>query len=313
MNRPSRPPALPPPQTLAMMPRGESGNPSMVPHEVTHTLNDLLLTPSVRDAIQQVLLEHAHADALRAAGCAPACKLMFEGPPGTGKTSVAGAIARALDAQLFVVQQHEMINSHMGESDKAIARAFDYARQRSGVFLLDEFDTYASDRAAGDDPARSALNGIVTVMLAMLDRHVGPGIVVAATNRIDSIDPAARRRFDVEVEFEMPDAEMRLDLIRRTLGDTSDIALDVVTRTKGSHADIVRACMAEKKRRILAEIVASEAQKPKRPRNARGKPDAKVTKLCSHEVGHQPASCPCDADCYCRDALCAVQRELGVG
>lgn len=294
-------PLLPPPLTTPATVRYETPQ---------HILADLILAPHVTAAIGQLLLEHRHQAALRAEGCTPAIKVLFEGPPGTGKTSAAGAIARELGVHLVVMKQHELISQYMGEGEKAIAATFDFARTEPSVFLLDELDGISSTRGGKSDAADRSQNSIVTTLLTSLDRHTGPGIIIAATNRIDAIDSAARRRFDLEINFPLPDEAMRVELIRRTLGDLDG-------NFGGSHADIVRMCLAERKRRILDRLENRELKRDARAKDVDLDPDigsgalhgsmTEVARsaMCEHagtECG--PRKCPCIASCYCRSHTC---------
>lgn len=235
---------------LTALPRGADGNDSVGVGLPRHRLDDLILEAPVRESIGQLLREYQHADALLGHGCDPMTKVLFDGPPGTGKTSAAGAIAAELGIPLVVTRQHELIDSHMGASDKAIAKVFDFASANRAVVFFDELDAIGSARSGAGSGAEKAYNAIVTTLLASLDRHIGPAIVVAATNRLDVLDPAICRRFDLAVHFGGPTEEVRRELIRRTLGDDDG-------PFAGSHAEIVRDCLREKKRRILERIIAA--------------------------------------------------------
>ncbi len=303
-----------------------------------HALSDLMLATETIRAISQVLLEHKHAEALAKDGCRPATRVLFTGPPGTGKTSAAGAIARELGVHLLVAKQHEMIDSSLGHSEKIIARLFEYARATHAVFLFDEFDNVASAR--GEDKGGAgdkSYNAIATTILSALDRHVGPGLIIAATNRKEIIDRAARRRFDVEIDFPLPDETTRLALIKKTLGDHGG-------DFQGSHADIVRDCLAEKKRRILARLESkasrTRAKAPPlticrcelldRQWDGHGKcracgssylthddigsgalhgsmrhdpKDAHASMFCEH-ANEAPQTCPCSPGCPCKKRMC---------
>lgn len=236
-----------PPQSLTALPRGESGQDSVCVADPPHRLEDLILPDEAQAAVGQVVAEHAHAERLEAHGLRPALKVLFDGPPGTGKTSAAGALAAALGVPFVTAKQHELVNSHMGESDKAVARLFDFAGQNRAVVMLDEFDAIGSTRSDAGSAASKAMNSLVTTLLQMFDRHRGPGVVVAATNLPGELDPAVRRRFDVAATFRLPTDPERRELIRRTLGDDDG-------PFAGSHAEIVRDCLREKKRRVLAAL-----------------------------------------------------------
>lgn len=234
---------------LTPLPRGEEGDSAAVALP-PHTLSDLLLSPETADAIGQLLAEYTHADALREGGCEPALKVLFAGPPGTGKTAAAGAVAAALGVPFVVARQHQLIGSHLGDSEKNVARLFDFAAANRAVVLLDEFDALGSARGDIGTSAGKSFNNIVTAVLQLFDRHIGPALLIATTNRQDVLDPAVVRRFDVIVPFGMPTESDRRELIRRTLGDDDGPYC-------GSHADIVRDCRRERKRRMLAALAST--------------------------------------------------------
>lgn len=125
-----------------------------------------------------------------AAGGASDVSLLLSGPPGTGKTALAHHFARALDRPLLVKRASDLLSKWVGETEKAIADAFDEARRREGVLLFDEADSLLFDRRQ----ARSSWEvGQINELLTWLDRHPLP--VVAATNHPDQLDPASLRRF----------------------------------------------------------------------------------------------------------------------
>lgn len=233
------------------------------------TFSELFLSETTTNALRQVILEHELAAEMIAEGVAPTTKLLFEGPPGTGKTSAAGALATAIGLPFVLVHAHEVVSSYMGESETRLAGIFDYARDNRAVYLLDEIDGMGSARATGDDSGSTrSYNAITTTLLTALERLRGQSIIVAATNRLDALDTATRRRFDVTIPFAMPTHEQRDAIVKRilgtaeahianmqTLGIVESIADGIIITTPTlSHADITRICMAEKRRRVVLKI-----------------------------------------------------------
>ncbi|MCR8473508.1 MAG: CDC48 family AAA ATPase, partial [Crenarchaeota archaeon] len=142
--------------------------------------------------------------------------ILFHGPPGTGKTLLARAIANETDAYFISISGPAIVSKFYGESEERLRRIFDEARKNApAIIFIDEIDAIA--------PRRSEVIGevekrIVSQLLALMD-GLQPRenvIVIAATNRIDAIDPALRRpgRFDREIEFRVPDEQGRYEILK---------------------------------------------------------------------------------------------------
>jgi SpoVK/Ycf46/Vps4 family AAA+-type ATPase len=132
----------------------------------------------------------------------------FAGPPGTGKTICAEAVARALGKQLLKVRYSEMESCWAGESGKNVVAVFRDARQQGAVLFFDEADSIASRRFAGTawGYEREA-NQTVNILLNELEEY--PGVVIFATNLATNFDPAFERRIRTHILFEMPGLEER--------------------------------------------------------------------------------------------------------
>jgi SpoVK/Ycf46/Vps4 family AAA+-type ATPase len=250
-----------------------AGEDMVVIEQPTHDLADLTLTAACREAVDQIVLEHRHAAALAAHGLTAVSRALFVGPPGTGKTSTATAIAGALGVRLCVIPAARSISSYMGESSARIAKVLEFARTTAGVYLIDEVDALLESRSGGGKGSDREYNVLLTTILTCLDRHQGPGLIIATTNRPDVIDAAARRRFEVELVFPMPDHATQLALARAILGlsPSEDPELALGPLGNQSHADVVRLATAEKKRRVLAAIVAGSAATTAAPPPARAR------------------------------------------
>jgi AAA+ superfamily predicted ATPase len=123
-------------------------------------------------------------------------RLGFFGPPGTGKTMLAGEIARHLDRTLLVKSGSDLLGSYVGETEKNIASAFQEAMDENAVLLLDEIDGMAGDRSQARHAwERTQTNEILVRLEAFR------GIVILATNFVETLDPALARRLDVKVMF----------------------------------------------------------------------------------------------------------------
>lgn len=183
-------------------------------------LNDLVFSSVTRRAIDRIVSENLIGTRLIEHGLRPSNRIMFRGPPGTGKTVTAGAVAHALGAPLFKVRQDALVQSYMGKTAAAMRLVFEFARTNRAVMLIDEADGVASARASTvGDGATSENNRIVAAVLIMLEeqRQYSQSVVIAATNHDRSLDAAMWRRFDEIITFERPDSAAVTALVTKLL------------------------------------------------------------------------------------------------
>src|SRR5438067_12342984 len=132
----------------------------------------------------------------------------FAGPPGTGKTICAEAIAHELGMKLLVVNYAEVESMWVGETPKNIVAAFRAATEQNAVLFFDEADAIASRRSAGSGlPHMREANITVNVLLRELEEF--NGVVIFATNLAANFDPALERRIRTHVRFDMPGLDER--------------------------------------------------------------------------------------------------------
>ena len=172
----------------------------------------------------------------------------FAGPPGTGKTICAEAIAHALGRKLFVVRYAEMESMWAGETPKNVATVFRLAREQGAVLFFDEADAIAARRSVGgSQPYQRESNTVVNVLLRELEAF--NGVVIFATNLAANFDPAFERRIRTHVLFEMPGVEERERIWqvqvhpdKTPLADDVDFAV-LAERFPGSGGDIKNAVL----------------------------------------------------------------------
>jgi len=142
--------------------------------------------------------------------------VLLTGPPGTGKTLLAKAVANESDAHFILLNGPEIMSKFYGESEKKIRDLFEEAEKNApSIIFIDELDAIAPKREdVGGEVERRVVSQILTMMDGLMSR--GKVIVIGATNRINSIDPALRRpgRFDRELEISVPDKKGRLEILK---------------------------------------------------------------------------------------------------
>jgi transitional endoplasmic reticulum ATPase len=186
-----------------------------------------------------------------AADTTPPTGVLLHGPPGTGKTLLARAIAGESEVNFIQVRGPELLDRYVGESEKAVREVFERARQSApAIIFFDEIDAIAGDRdSMGGDSGVG--DRVVSQLLTELDRLSDtPNLVVlAATNRRESIDGALLRsgRLEQSIEVPNPDRATRkavLDVHTRTMQLADDVDLDAVAAsTEGaSSADLTSIC-----------------------------------------------------------------------
>lgn len=176
----------------------------------------------VDDSLRQIVIEHQRADALHLRGLAPTRTAIFTGPPGVGKTLAARWLARELERPLLTLDLSAVMSSYLGRTGVNVRHVLDYAKGTSCVLLLDEFDAIAKRR--DDDQELGELKRLVTVLLQEIDDWPEGGLLVAASNHQELLDPAAWRRFEVQIEFALPSYDAIAQSLR--LFNDHDCVLD---------------------------------------------------------------------------------------
>jgi SpoVK/Ycf46/Vps4 family AAA+-type ATPase len=174
------------------------------------SFEDVILPPTTRRALEGALAQVTQHDLIfRGWGLGErhstglGLAFNFAGPPGTGKTICAEAIAKSLGRQLMVVQYAELESMWMGETSKNVAAIFRTAREERAVLLFDEADAIAARRSTSvESGSQRESNSVVNVLLQELERYTG--VVIFATNLAANFDPAFERRIRTHVLFELP-------------------------------------------------------------------------------------------------------------
>jgi transitional endoplasmic reticulum ATPase len=195
--------------------------------------------------------------------------VLLYGPPGTGKTLIAEAVANESGATLFSVRGPEIIGQYYGQSEERLREIFKEASENTpSIIFLDEIDSIAPNRdTVSGEVERRVVAQLLTLMDGLGDR--GNVIVVAATNREDSIDPALRRpgRFDREIEIGIPGRRARCDILEvhmRGMPLTDDVSVDVLAgMTQGFvGADLAALCREAAMKCVRTHMKGLDLDKP---------------------------------------------------
>jgi transitional endoplasmic reticulum ATPase len=222
------------------------------------------LKKEVQKIREMVELPMRHPELFDKIGVEAPKGVLLYGPPGTGKTLLAKAVAGETNAHFISLSGPEIMGKHYGESEERIREIFTQAEENApSIIFIDEIDSIAPKR---DEVSGELEKRIVSQLLTLMDgmKSRGKVVVIAATNRPDSIDPALRRpgRFDREIEIGIPDDEGRLDILSiHTRGMPIDEKVDLKQISKVTHgfvgADLevlAKEAAMKSLRRILPEI-----------------------------------------------------------
>jgi SpoVK/Ycf46/Vps4 family AAA+-type ATPase len=235
-------------------PRGELAGLLSVSYPETR-MADLVLEESVRQRLDRVLLEQRQQEQLRAQGFPPLRRLLLIGPPGTGKTMTASALAGDLHLPLFLIRLDGLITKFMGETAAKLRLIFDALSETRGVYLFDEVDALGGERARTNDVGE--IRRVLNSFLQFLEHDESNSILVAATNHPQMLDRAIFRRFDAVIDYPLPTADIAKAVVRNRLANVRLHRIDwpqVAAAAEGlSHAEITLASERAAKDAILAK------------------------------------------------------------
>ncbi|CAO1655196.1 AAA family ATPase [Parasphingorhabdus sp. NYA22] len=220
------------------------------------TLADVILPSASLDRLNHLMLQQRKRDQLREHGKLPSNRYLFVGPPGSGKTMTAEAVAGELKLPLFVIRLDTLITRFMGETAAKLRLVFDEILRRRAVYLFDEFDAVGGHRAASNDVAemRRVLNSFLQFME---EKTATDSAIIAATNHPELLDKALLRRFDEVLEFSLPTPDQIRAVIKYNLRPIKYPRIKwkaVEKAAEGlSQAEIARAASEAVKTAILAQ------------------------------------------------------------
>lgn len=236
-----------------VQPRGElAGLMSVTYPDVS--LDMMTLEAEVRSRLERILTEQRRADHLADHGLDPIHRVLLLGPPGTGKSMSAAALAHGLKLPLFTIQLDVLISKYLGETAAQLRLVFDAVASTRAVYLFDEFDALGAERSARNDVGE--VRRVLNSFLQFLEHSSPMSVVVAATNHPKLLDRALFRRFDQVIEYKLPDAKAATEVLRNrlTLLDSKSVDWGAIAEHTHelSHADLVRAAEAAAKQVVLS-------------------------------------------------------------
>ena len=224
-------------------PRGELSSLLTASYPKLH-LNDMVLEKDISERLIRIIREQRQGIKIRSHGLSPRKKLLFIGPPGTGKTMSASVLAGELGLPLLVVRLENLITKYMGETAAKLRIIFDAIAQSRGVYLFDEFDSIGSHRGQVNEVGE--IRRILNSFLQMIEQDDSNSIILAATNHPKILDYALFRRFDDVIEFTLPDQVLIVELLKNKLFAFKTSKLDLeklaIESSGLSFSDISKVC-----------------------------------------------------------------------
>lgn len=185
-------------------PQGELANLLSVAYPQSR-LADMVLDKSIEDSLNRIIKEQRYFGKIKQHGLSPRRKLLLVGPPGTGKTMTASALAGELGVPLFSVRLDSLITKFMGETAAKLRQIFDAISNVRGIYFFDEFDAIGAQRGQTNDVGE--IRRVLNSFLQMLEHDNSNSVIIAATNHPEALDYALFRRFDDMIQYGLPNDE----------------------------------------------------------------------------------------------------------
>ena len=188
----------------------------ILPQEPTTQKSSLVMDEVVESRIEKVIHEYFQRGKLKAHGLSNRRKLLFVGPPGTGKTMTAQVLSNELHLPLNIIQVDRLVTKFMGETSAKLRLIFEHMKQNVGIYFFDEFDAIGGDRNLDNDVGE--MRRVLNAFLQFLEQDESDSLILGATNNPNLLDAALFRRFDDVITYKLPESEQRKDIISNVLG-----------------------------------------------------------------------------------------------
>jgi SpoVK/Ycf46/Vps4 family AAA+-type ATPase len=179
-------------------------------------IKDVFLDLDNLEKVQQLTKEHKYIDELTKYNLPVNNKILLHGFSGCGKTTTAKAIANEIGKPILILNLSNIVSSRIGETSQNIRMLFDKAAREKAVLFLDEFDQIGKARG-NDDKDVGEMRRLVNTVIQLIDYLPQNSLLIAATNHSHIIDVALLRRFQLKIDFKMPDHKMLDDYYDKIL------------------------------------------------------------------------------------------------
>ncbi|QXU50618.1 ATP-binding protein [Chryseobacterium sp. D764] len=169
-------------------------------------LNEVFLDKNNKEHLVQLIKEHNYIKELQEYGLPVNNKILLQGSSGCGKTMTAKAVANALGKNIIILNLSNIVSSRIGETSQNIKMIFDKAARERTVLFLDELDQIGKARGS-DDKDVGEMRRLVNTLIQLIDYYPENALLICATNHPEIIDTALLRRFQLKINYEMPDQE----------------------------------------------------------------------------------------------------------
>lgn len=241
------------PLTLRPIPTSRDERPLLRLTKPKRELAELILPSELRRAIEEIVTENRSRAALTSHALHPRQRLLFLGPPGTGKSATAHAIAAELSMPVATASLSALTSSFLGDTARNIESVVRFAEQTPCVLLLDEFDVLGQERDQGGD--HGEMRRVAATVLQLLEDTYGESLIVATSNHPQLVDAAVWRRFDEIVAFDGLDQTQIAELIVVKLrGTRHEISPQAWAKRMMSFspAEVELVCIDSMRRAVLA-------------------------------------------------------------
>ncbi len=212
------------------------------------------LDQQIQEVVETIELPLTDPDLFRDVGVEPPTGILLHGPPGSGKTLIAKAVASRANATFLRMSGSELVQKYVGEGARLVRDVFQMAKDKAPcIVFIDEIDAVGGHRTHDGTTGSAEVNRTMVQLLSELDgfEERGEVKIIAATNRIDLLDPALLRpgRFDRIIEIPLPDEKGRLEIFKihtRNMALDNDVDLDrLVKMTKDLSGADIKAIVTE--------------------------------------------------------------------
>jgi len=184
---------------------------------------DVIGLENAKDSLKETVILPTRFPQLFTGKRKPFKGILLFGPPGTGKSYLAKAVATEADSTFFAVSSADLISKWQGESEKLVRNLFELARESEGgraIIFIDEVDSLCGSRSEGESDSMRRVKTEFLVQMDGVGSNSGQLLVLGATNIPWELDAAIRRRFEKRVYIPLPEAEARTAMVKLNLGDT---------------------------------------------------------------------------------------------